>query len=552
MKSVAIFGAGVAGLTAAHELARRGYRVRVYETNPNAGGFFRSARLPTDEGMPSEYSWHGLAPWYHNVFDIMKQIPFDQQSTVYEKSLSRPIRYGIVPDAIEPAFNEQNVFGMFQRFQLSLADKMSWAYWLFKTWSSHRRSEEYYAMLNASEHWQPRMSERGWKTWRATFGPWVGSDWSRVSLHHVGQFFRRNLMSGAAHDHPADDEGPAWRHASGKGWLLMRGPSNEFWFEKWVAYLKTLGVKFFWQQTLHTFTYDGSVIAAAQLASGEEVRADVYIVAVNPFAAADIFDRTPELARLDELKLFRPLIADGPHTQVSFRIAFDERIRWPVKRAALVLADSEYNLTLFAQEQVWYPDVDLGRGIASLWTGTACVAVAPGKLYGLPLINCTKEQFLEEVKTQLLRCKGLDYLLKKANDGRGLADFSLQRIEVWHEWRFAPSGIQPEQPKWVMSNHTQPYLPQQTTPVPNLLLAGAHTRTDADIWSIEGAVESGRRAVRALEPSIAVIPQFKPLWLRLLSSIDDALFRFGLPHLVDVFLSILLVVGVLIVFQAIL
>ena len=39
-ESVAIFGAGIAGLSAAHEFARLGYRVTVYETNRNAGDFF--------------------------------------------------------------------------------------------------------------------------------------------------------------------------------------------------------------------------------------------------------------------------------------------------------------------------------------------------------------------------------------------------------------------------------------------------------------------------------------------------------------------------------
>ncbi|MCB1103277.1 MAG: FAD-dependent oxidoreductase [Cephaloticoccus sp.] len=46
-----------------------------------------------------------------------------------------------------------------------------------------------------------------------------------------------------------------------------------------------------------------------------------------------------------------------------------------------------------------------------------------------------------------------------------------------------------------------PHLPRQATPVPNLFLAGAHTRTEADVWSIEGAVESGRRAAQVVDHS---------------------------------------------------
>lgn len=84
-KTADVFGAGIAGLSAAHEFARLGYEVSVYEANNEAGGFFRSARMPGDGDMPSGYSWHGMGPWYHNVFDLLRQIPFDETGSVYDK-----------------------------------------------------------------------------------------------------------------------------------------------------------------------------------------------------------------------------------------------------------------------------------------------------------------------------------------------------------------------------------------------------------------------------------------------------------------------------------
>ncbi|MBI3930070.1 MAG: NAD(P)-binding protein [Armatimonadetes bacterium] len=93
-KTVAIFGAGIAGLTAAHELAKLGYRIQVYEANPTSGGFFRSARRPEDDNMPSEYSWHGFGPCYHNAFDLLAEIPFDETGSLYELGI---LAFGILP-----------------------------------------------------------------------------------------------------------------------------------------------------------------------------------------------------------------------------------------------------------------------------------------------------------------------------------------------------------------------------------------------------------------------------------------------------------------------
>lgn len=539
-KTVAVFGAGIAGLTAAHEFARRGYKVSVYEANADAGGFFRSARRAADHHTPSEYSWHGMGPWYHNVFDLMKQIPFDETGSMYDKGLSRPIDFGLAPDKGRAAFDDTPLLNIKNMFRMSWLDVFRGSWLMFKTWAANRRTFEYYSRLNAAEQWRPLLTDVAWKSWRASFGPWIGSDWKNVSLHTAGQFFRKQLLCDPSHFHPPDDQGEAWRHGSRCGWLLLRGPSSECWFDRWINYLKQIDVDFTWNESLYKLEFDGQKITGAQVSSGESVVADVYVLATNPFAAADIIDRTPELRQQEQLRLFRPLVQDGPHTQVSLRIAFKERIKWPRPRAAIVVADSEFNLTLFGQEQVWDANIHLGQDVRSLWTVTACVATVPGSLHQLPMLRCTKQQFVEEVKAQLYRCESLDALIRQANDGRSLKSFPILRIEVWHEWLFSPEGLSCPQPKWVNTINTQRYLPTQATPIANLVLAGAHTQTQVDVWSIEAAVESGRRAAQVIEPEVQVTPQYKPSWLRAISALDDRCFAIGAPHVLDLSLVVLL------------
>lgn len=540
-RTVAVFGAGIAGLTAAHELSRLGYAVEVYEANSEAGGFFRSARRGEDRNMPSEYSWHGMGPWYHNVFDVMRQIPFDASGSMYDRALSRPIDFGIFPDRGKAQFYDKRLRSVPPMFEMAGPDWVHWSWLMLKTWASRRRTETYYSMLNAAEQWKAVLRPRSYACWRSCFGPWIGSDWTRVSLHTAGQFFRKQLIGRASYVHRADDEGPAWCHGQGDGWLLLRGPSSEVWFGPWVRHLTGCGVKFRWNVPLAKLHADGSRIIAAELANGDRVQSDFYVIATNPFSAAAIVARSTGLESERETKKFAPLIQDGPHTQVSLRIAFDEPIRFPRPRVAVVLADSEFNLTLFAQEQAWRPEVELGDRVKSLWTVTACASGVPGRLYGLPLESCTKEQFVAEVTEQILRCGALDSLVRQANGGRSLRSFPILKTEVWHEWEFCPSGIRFLYPKWVTTTRTQSHLPNQTTSIANLFLAGAHTKTAADVWSIEGAVESGRRAARGIDARVRVIEQYTPPWLRALGRLDDVCFGVGAPH----FLSLLLVVPLL-------
>src|SRR5439155_16013611 len=76
---VAVLGGGVGGLTAAHELAERGFKVTVVE--PKAfGGKARSIPVPrTGTGgrsdLPGEHGFRFFPGFYKNIPDTMRRIP---------------------------------------------------------------------------------------------------------------------------------------------------------------------------------------------------------------------------------------------------------------------------------------------------------------------------------------------------------------------------------------------------------------------------------------------------------------------------------------------
>jgi uncharacterized protein with NAD-binding domain and iron-sulfur cluster len=79
--TVAILGGGVGGLSAAHELAERGFAVTVYERNSAFGGKARSmSAAGTGLGgrmdLPGEHGFRFFPGFYKHVTDTMSRIPF--------------------------------------------------------------------------------------------------------------------------------------------------------------------------------------------------------------------------------------------------------------------------------------------------------------------------------------------------------------------------------------------------------------------------------------------------------------------------------------------
>src|SRR3954453_16415108 len=71
--TVAVLGGGVGGLSAAHELAERGFAVTVYEKRGRPGGKARS--YPTPDGLPAEHGFRFFPGFYRHLPDTMKRIP---------------------------------------------------------------------------------------------------------------------------------------------------------------------------------------------------------------------------------------------------------------------------------------------------------------------------------------------------------------------------------------------------------------------------------------------------------------------------------------------
>src|SRR5215204_2919111 len=77
---VAVLGGGVGGLSAAHELAERGFEVTVYEARDAFGGKARSMPVPGSgtggrADLPAEHGFRFFPGFYRHLPDTMVRIP---------------------------------------------------------------------------------------------------------------------------------------------------------------------------------------------------------------------------------------------------------------------------------------------------------------------------------------------------------------------------------------------------------------------------------------------------------------------------------------------
>src|SRR4051794_32111030 len=72
--TVAVLGGGVGGLSAAQELAERGFAVTVHERRAAAGGKARSVPAP-GSGFPGEHGFRFFPGFYRHLPDTMARIP---------------------------------------------------------------------------------------------------------------------------------------------------------------------------------------------------------------------------------------------------------------------------------------------------------------------------------------------------------------------------------------------------------------------------------------------------------------------------------------------
>ncbi|MFI9510520.1 FAD-dependent oxidoreductase [Nocardia sp. NPDC052566] len=540
-RSVAVFGAGPAGLTAAHELAERGFAVTVYEMRDTLGGKARSVYAP--DGLPGEHGFRSFFGFYHNLPDTMRRIPFPGNvngtwdnlvrlnaamiAGVGRSNLTVPLLFPLPPSRTPmtpQAFADSVAAGFETLFRLppheaifaaerlgvyvTSCTERKLGQWERMTWTDFARLD------NSSPEYNRFLGD-------GFIRELVATKSRNCSAHSIGIVGEEYVWSLLGLNNDIDTKGND---------RVLNGPTTEAWIDPWVDYLRSIGVTFQLGQRLTGLRTDGAHIAEATVNGTHTVEADHYLAAIPLEQFAGLLS--------DDLLAADPALAGVRELQNAWMVGiqFFLRERMDLANGHVGYNDAPWGLTSISQAQFWrrplpsYGDgtvKDVLSAIISTWD-------LPGTYNGKSAAQCTPEELAIETWAQI----------RAHVDGKNgvrLPD------GIVHSWLLDPGltgagtpEVGYDDPIFIQNPGSWSARPDAVTGIDNLFLAGDWIKTQINVACMEGANEGGRLAANAVlhasgspAPAARIQGRFvQPLW-EPFKLIDQALYRAGQPNMFD-------------------
>lgn len=516
MPRVAIFGAGVGGLSAAHELSKLpNYQIDIYEKKDAIGGLARSDR--DQDGCATEYCWRVYFDFYNNLFRTMSEIPLqcspDHKSVLNNLTIYRHTNIRDTPFAF--ADSAKGVYNILKGFascdqRLDAMDSFSWHGVL---------DSESKSVGNPLLH----------------IGGWLGMDRLKGSYKSVVKVgMEMQIM-------------PSYICPGYKDWITTM-PTSEAWFDHWMSLLRSRGVRFHFNSALTQLNGTNTMIQSAIVNGNTIVTADQYVLAVPIESLTDIVNpdqgfggpgQTPQITLQDprEITLLRDTCL---HTQLSYQIYFNRPVSLGPFNAFLIV-DSPWDLIVLSYDAT-FKQAALCTKIPKAkggWSVAACTAYTPGILFGKPMNQCSEKEIYAELWAQMARSKTLQKLVLKNNGFALTPDIVLKWSPVWPTFQASNGSMSTSEPKFTNNAGSAKLRPSFKTRMTNLYIATGYVRETIDIFSMEAANIAGRRVAHEIDnrcPKPFNLP--RPLLTAPLRALDTPLYYLGLPDAFTVLLII--------------
>lgn len=530
---VIVIGGGVAGMSAAHELAERQFEVEVYERRSHyVGGKARSEDVPNSgkNPLPGEHGFRFFPAFYSHITDTMKRIPvpdsqdaqksrsaFDHLVVAEKEMMARPGHEPLVllnhlPRSLAElrkqiaAIEHADI-----NFTPSDKEKIALKLWQIVTSCWERRNNEYERI----SWWEFSEADQQSDVYKTFFADGltrtlVAAKAKVMSAKTGGDILVQLLLSTLAFN--------------GKTDRVLDGPTNDVWLNPWLAYLQAIGVQYHkgWEAQDILFDDQTKRITGVQLLDPDghlqTIMGDYYIFAVPVESMARLvgFDTPRGSFPTKVPPKNEALIATEPALEHLSELADDTNwmngiqyyLNQPIPLLDSLRGHTIYNLspwavTSISQLPFWstYDIRQHGDGtVKTLLSIDISNWDAPGT-NGKPANMCTCEEIRNEVWVQLQQSLNVDGKVVLPPLQEILVDWFLDRDIVHSDDNIlAQVAIKTknEEPLLINAINTWGIRPSATTTIPNLMLAGDYVRTFTDLATMEGANESARRAVNAI------------------------------------------------------
>jgi uncharacterized protein with NAD-binding domain and iron-sulfur cluster len=503
MTTVAIFGGGVAGLTAAHELGERGYSIDLYEKLPQLGGKSRSFGKPGSgqgglQDLPGEHGFRFYPGFYKHVPDTMSRIPLSSGvGTVADNlvdvpnfvlafkdapPISMPTNAGAVTSPEEWGAALINLFSTAQ-IGLDLDDIAFFAERILCALASceERRAQQYEEM-----NWENyiKVGERG-PVYKRVFSdglarPLVAMDPGQTNARTALTVMIQILQNIIEPNQTAD--------------RILNGPTSEAWINHWEMYLDSMpNVSIRTGVSATEIVVQNNQVHHVKLATGagvEQVVADYYIFAVPLEVMQGLL--TPALeAAAPELSEMLGLTTSWM-TGLVYYFSNDATL----VNGHVIYADSPWALTSISPLPFW-PNVsgsNIGSGnVQSVISTIISNWDKPGTATAKTPKQCTENELIAEVIAQLNQ--HLQNIPGEQLISQAVVDSFLDPAIS-----FDNNGVVSGNSEPLLINTVGSYKrrPPPITQVQNLFLAGDYVRTLTNLATMEGACEAGRLAAMGI------------------------------------------------------
>ncbi|MPY26578.1 NAD(P)/FAD-dependent oxidoreductase [Shewanella sp. YLB-07] len=376
---IAVIGAGISGLTIAHQCIKQGYRVSVYEKESSAGGKCIGHVI---DGKVHELTHRQIFSKNKCLLSLLKDIPTETGTCLDHIHPQNKVQFHWAKTDKTMQF-QRSYFSTIEKWidNAKSAYSMLYAkvslhdiYW-FKRQALSAEINDSYIHIPVSEYFQYGKRPQLANFLRPMLTAWIGAtdDTPAISVLDL----LRNKEGTFHPDHP---------HGYSLGFTA---PISQSVIEPWYQYLKTLGVKFNFNHEVGNILENEEIPANANiwLNNGEKLQADYFVLAIP--------------AHVIQQKLSSKFSGNLALHQVfshGFQLHFNQLPEALKEKTVGIVIDSPWGLSYC----ITYPECKEQQSRLVCLSITATnMDTARGSVYDKPLFLCTQEETLIELSSQL-------------------------------------------------------------------------------------------------------------------------------------------------------